>query len=39
MKEGEAPSHHTPSFIVDDASMKLGVKALSNLAIDFLKSK
>lgn len=39
MKESEAPSHHTPSFIVDDASMKLGVKALSNLAVDFLKSK
>lgn len=39
MKESDAPSHHTPSFIVDDASMKLGVKALSNLALDFLKSK
>ena len=39
MKESEAPSHHTPYFIVDDASMKLGVKALSNLAVDFLKSK
>ena len=39
MKESEAPSHHTPSFIVDDTSMKLGVKALSNLAVDFLKSK
>lgn len=39
MKESEAPSHHTPSFIVDDSSMKLGVKALSNLAVDFLKSK
>ena len=39
MKESDAPSHHTPSFIVEDASMKLGVKALSNLAVDFLKSK
>ena len=39
IKESEAPSHHTPSFIVDDDSMKLGVKALSNLAVDFLKSK
>jgi len=39
IKESEAPSHHTPFFIVDDASMKLGVKALSNLAVDFLKSK
>lgn len=39
MEESEAPSHHTPSFIVDDAGMQLGVKALSNLAVDFLKSK
>ena len=39
IKESDAPSHHTPSFIVDDASMKLGVKALSNLAVDFLESK
>lgn len=39
MEESEAPSHHTPSFFVDDASMLLGVKALSNLAVDFLKFK
>ena len=39
MNESEAPSHHTPSFMVDDAGMKLGVEALSNLAIDFLKMK
>lgn len=39
MNESDAPSHHTPSFIIDDAGMKLGVKALSNLAVDFLKSK
>ena len=39
MEESEAPSHHTPSFFVDDASMLLGVKALSNLAVDFLKLK
>ena len=38
MDESEAPSHHTPSFIVDDASMQLGVEALSNLAVDFLNS-
>ena len=39
MKESDAPSHHTPSFIVDDASMKLGVKALTNLTLDYLKEK
>ena len=37
MKESEAPSHHTPSFEVDDTGMKLGVEALSNLAVDYLK--
>lgn len=37
MKESEAPSHHTPSFEVDDAGMKLGVEAMSNLAVDYLK--
>ena len=38
MKESDAPSHHTPSFIIDDSSMKLGVKTLSNLALDYLKN-
>ncbi|GEQ86597.1 N-acyl-L-amino acid amidohydrolase [Patiriisocius marinistellae] len=28
--------HHTPDFQIDDAGMLLGVKALSQLAIDFL---
>jgi len=35
--EKDAPSHHTPSFIVDDAGMKLGVKALTQLTLDYLK--
>ena len=38
IKEKDAPSHHTPDFFVDDASMKLGVKALTILAIDYLKN-
>lgn len=40
-KESKAPlyRHHTPFFSVDDSSMILGVKTLSNLAIDFLNSK
>ncbi|MEK9614651.1 MAG: M20/M25/M40 family metallo-hydrolase, partial [Flavobacteriaceae bacterium] len=37
MDEKEAPSHHTPSFIVDDAGMKLGVKALTHLTLDYMK--
>ena len=39
IKESDAPSHHTPSFFVDDSSMKLGVKALTNLTLDYLKKK
>jgi amidohydrolase len=37
MTEAEAPSHHTPSFVVDDAGMKLGVKALTQLTLDYFK--
>ena len=28
--------HHTPDFMIDDAGMQLGVKSLSQLAIDYL---
>jgi amidohydrolase len=28
--------HHTPDFKVDDAGMLLGVKTMSQLAIDYL---
>ena len=31
--------HHTADFTVDDKSMLLGVKAMTNLALDFLKSE
>ena len=31
--------HHTPDFTVDDKSMLLGVKVMTNLALDFLKSE
>jgi len=34
--EADAPSHHTPDFFVDDSSMLLGVKTLSQLALDYL---
>lgn len=33
----EAASHHTPDFYIDESSMKLGVRTLCNLAIDFEK--
>ena len=35
----EAPAHHTPDFFIDDNSMLLGVKVMTNLALDFLKSE
>ena len=31
-------AHHTADFTVDDKSMLLGVKVMTNLALDFLKS-
>lgn len=40
MPTGQDPAtaapHHTPDFYVDDSGMKLGVKLLCNLAIDYL---
>jgi len=32
-----APSHHTPDFFIDESSFKLGVKAMANLAIDYME--
>ena len=37
VKEEDAPSHHTPDFFIDESSMKLGVRTLCNLAIDYVK--
>ena len=33
----EAASHHTPDFFIDESSMKLGVRTLCNLTIDYVK--
>lgn len=30
--------HHTPDFMIDDAGMQLGVKSLTQLAIDYLEN-
>jgi amidohydrolase len=36
----KAPSHHTPDFFIDESGFTLGVKAMTNLTIDYLnKSK
>lgn len=31
-----APSHHTPDFMMDEAAMTTGVKALLNVTLDFM---
>ena len=36
--EADAPSHHTPGFYVDDASLLLGVQAMTQLTLDYLKN-
>ena len=33
----EAPSHHTPEFVVNDAGMIHGIKAMVQLTLDYLK--
>jgi amidohydrolase len=35
----KAPTNHSPNFYADEASFKLGTKALSQLAIDYLAMK
>ena len=34
----DAPAHHTPEFFVHDDGMKLGVKLLTNMTIDYMNS-
>ena len=36
--ESEAPSHHTPGFFVDNASLVHGVKVMSALTLDYLNA-
>ncbi|HLO81427.1 MAG TPA: amidohydrolase [Chitinophagaceae bacterium] len=33
----KAPSHHTPDFFIDESALKLGVKAMVNLTLDYMK--
>ncbi len=35
----KAPSHHTPDFFIDESGLTLGVKALCNLALDYMNGK
>ena len=38
VKAKDAPAHHTPEFYIDESGMKLGIKSLSNMALDYLKN-
>ncbi|MGB3852395.1 MAG: amidohydrolase [Tunicatimonas sp.] len=35
----EAAPHHTPEFYVDDSGLLLGVRALSNLTLDYMEQR
>ena len=35
----EAAPHHTPDFYIDESGLKLGVRALCNLSLDYMDSK
>lgn len=37
VSEEDSPAHHTPEFVVDDSGMKLGVKLLTNMTLDYMK--
>jgi len=43
MKKGtsviDAPPHHTPDFYIDESGMKLGVRTLCNMAVDYMTMK
>ena len=39
MKESEAPSHHTPDFIIDDGALIHGVRVMAALTKDYLNTK
>jgi len=35
----DSAPHHTPDFYVDESGMKLGVRTLCNLAVDYMNAK
>lgn len=38
VKPEDAASHHTPDFYIDESGLKLGVKAMVNLTLDYMNS-
>lgn len=39
VKPEDAASHHTPDFYIDESGLKLGVKSMVNLTLDYLNNK
>jgi metal-dependent amidase/aminoacylase/carboxypeptidase family protein len=33
----DAPSNHSPKFYVDESGLLLGIRAMANVAVDYLK--
>jgi len=38
VKKEDAPSHHTPDFYIDESGLKLGVKAMVTLTLDYMEN-
>ena len=38
VKKEDAPSHHTPDFYIDESGLKLGVKAMVTLTLDYMNN-
>jgi len=38
MDPSEAPPHHTPDFYIDESGMKLGVRAMTSLTVDYMQA-
>jgi len=38
VKAEDAASHHTPDFFIDESGLKLGVKSMVNLTLDYMNS-
>ena len=36
MDPADAPSHHTPDFYIEEEGMRVGVRALANLTVDYM---
>ncbi|MEO7648710.1 MAG: amidohydrolase [Gemmatimonadaceae bacterium] len=39
VSKADAPAHHTPDFYVDEGSLRLGVRAMTALAVNFLRTE